>query len=269
MPENRYITSKQYSIPSHGHTSKRSVPLTVILAVIFINIYGIIGLAFTGLGSVGAIVFTPNIDFVSPFHFGDETKQTDGTITDVFSTNASIDDRNVRAYHFTFTYNGTAYNNISYSTSARYTKGSAVNVEFEPDHPLIARIEGMDMKPFGLELIFVYLFPVTGLCFIVVAFRKKLRNIHALRYGHMTRGRLVNKTDTGAVINNRHVIDCHFTFKDMNGNEFTAIGSTHKPELVEDEAEERIIYDPDDPANAVVVDAMPASVRKFLSSVPG
>ena len=127
----------------------------------------------------------------------------------------------------------------------------------------------MSVKPAGLWMLFIYIFPGVGFLFLFFAFKKGLSKIGTIRYGIITRGKFINKESTGGSINGQTIYDLFFTFTDMSGNVHTATGSTHKIEAVMDEPEERIIYDPSNPSGAVVVDAMPVSVRKFLESVPG
>ena len=238
-------------------------------SVIFNNIYCYIGLSFSGIGLIFAALFTPVIDFVSPFHFGSDALTVQGAITEAERTNVSLNEENVIKYRYTFEYMGRSYTGISYSTDNNYRNGQRVNVEFEPDNPQISRIEGMSVKPAGLWMLFIYIFPGVGFLFLFFAFKKGLSKIGTIRYGIITRGKFINKESTGGSINGQTIYDLFFTFTDMSGNVHTATGSTHKIEAVMDEPEERIIYDPSNPSGAVVVDAMPVSVRKFLESVPG
>jgi len=269
MEKSRYIKQPVPSYKTGFHDEARRVPLRIMLSVIFNNIYGYMGLSFAGMGMLFALIFTPMIDFSSPFHFGDSSLKTTGAVSQVEKTNMSVNEETVIRYEFTFTYMGRSYSGTSYSTEHSYRPDDSVPVEFEPSDPSICRIEGMGMKPAGMFLLFIYIFPLIGFVFLYFAFKKGIQKIHAIRYGIMTRGKFVKMESTGGSINDRSIYDLHFAFKDRLGNEYTAIGSTHLIEQVQDEPEERIIYDPDNPGNSVVVDAMPSSVRKFLSSVPG
>lgn len=269
MGKSRYIVQPVPSYAGSLRTQKRNVPLRIVLSVIFNNIYGYIGLSFAGIGLIFAALFTPVIDFVSPFHFGSDALTVQGAITEAERTNVSLNEENVIKYRYTFEYMGRSYTGISYSTDNNYRNGQRVNVEFEPDNPQISRIEGMSVKPAGLWMLFIYIFPGVGFLFLFFAFKKGLSKIGTIRYGIITRGKFINKESTGGSINGQTIYDLFFTFTDMSGNVHTATGSTHKIEAVMDEPEERIIYDPSNPSGAVVVDAMPVSVRKFLESVPG
>jgi hypothetical protein len=227
------------------------------------------GLSFGGMGMLFCILFTPMIDFKSPFYFGDDVIKTEGIVSEVSATNVSVNDDTVVEYKFVFHYMGKAYNGVSYSTDHNYKADDSVPVEFDPADPSIARIEDMSLKPMGLAVLFIYIFPAIGFSFLFICFKKGIPAIRAIRYGTMTRGRFVKMESTGGSVNDQTIFDIYFSFKDAFGNEHTAIGSTHKTGPVRDEPEERIIYDPENPSTAVIVDAMPAAVRKFLESVPG
>lgn len=269
MEKNVYQKQTIPSYPKGNRKVQRSISPLVALSVMFNNIHGYMGLSFAGLGMIFVIVFTPMVDFISPFYFGDDAEKTSGIVTEVNSTNVSVNEDNVLEYKFVFTYMGRTYSGVSYSTDRSFTVDQNAPVEFEPDNPAIARIEDMDLKPMPIFVLFVFIFPGIGFVFLYFAFRKGIPKINAIRYGIMTRGKFMKMEATGGSINNQTIYDCHFSFKDRMGNEFTAVGSTHKTELIRDEAEERIIYDPENPANSVVVDAMPSLVRRFLSSIPG
>ncbi len=269
MEQKQYLKNKLPAFSGTACTMERQVPLTVILSVLFMNIWGYMGLSFTGIGMIFCVVFTPLIDFVSPFAFGNNTEITGGVVTDVNPTNISVNEKTVVEYRFFFTYTGKTYKGISYSTEHNCKAEQSVPVEFKPDDPSVARIKGMDLKPVGLFALFIYIFPAIGLSFLFLAIKRGIPAIKALKCGLITRGTFVRMESTGGSINNQTIFDVYFTFKDITGREYTAKGSTHKTWLVQDEPEERIIYDPGDPANAVVIDAMPSAVKKFLSSIPG
>lgn len=252
-----------------SHKVQRSVPPLVALSVLFNNIFGYMGLSFAGMGMIFVVVFTPMVDFVSPFYFGDDAMTVSGIVTEVNSTNVSVNDDRVLEYKYTFDYMGRSYSGVAYSTEHKYKVDQNAPVEFEPSSPSISRIEDMALKPMPIFVMFVLIFPAIGFVFLYFAFRKGIPKIHAIRYGIMTRGKFLKMEATGGSINNQTIYDCYFSFKDRPGNDYTAAGSTHKTEFVRDESEERIIYDPDNPAISVVVDAMPSTVRKFLSSIPG
>lgn len=269
METSRYISQAVPSYRGAAGSVSRSVPVRVILSVIFNNIFGYMGLSFGSLGMIFAAVFMPMADLVSPFHFGSDALKVPGTVTEVKRTNVSVNEETVIEYSYVFSYMGTSYKGRSYSTGHSYRPDQTVTVEVEPDNPGISRIENMSVRPVGIWVLFILIFPLIGFVFLYFAFKKGIPKIRTLRHGIMTRGKFVKSEGTGGSINGQTIYDLYFSFKDLSGIERTAIGSTHKTGPVLDEPEERILYDPADPTGAVVVDAMPASVRRFLSSVPG
>lgn len=249
---------------AHRTKSARYVPVLVRLSILFVNIWGLMGITFSSVGLLASLLFLTEIDFVSPFHFGKNTAESDGIVWTISATGASVNKKRVYAYKFHFTSRGNDYEGISYSHSSNLDPADHVVVEYDTLDPSIARIKGMRVKPFGIHLSFVFLFPMIGILFLVLSVKKGIPQVQAVRYGVLTRGILYKSVPTGGKINNREIYDMYFRFTDQSGTERNAIGSTHKTELLEDEAQERIVYDPDNPGNAVVVDAMPGRVRKFI-----
>lgn len=270
MEKKKYRKQEASSFTKGRHRVQRRLTLYVIVSILFFNFLAIISLIAGSIGLLLALSLAPLIDFVTPFNFGDDVIQARGTLTEKSGTNVSIDENVVSAYHFSYSYLGKTYNGVSYTTGNLYKVNDSVPVEIEADDPAIARIEGMDVKPVHFVFsIFVIMFPLPGLVFLAYTFYKRVPYIHAIRYGIMTRGKFVRMMETGTVINKKTMYDVYFQFNDESGKKYTAIGTTLNTDLVQDEPEERIIYDPDNPSNAVVVDALPAAVRKFLASVPG
>ena len=122
MEKSRYIGQTLPSYKGAVHTLRRAVPLKVILSVIFNNIYGYIGLSFGGLGMIFVLMFTPMIDFVSPFYFGDDALHASGTVTDMNPTNVSVNEATVMEYRYVFSYIGRSYTGVSYSIDHNYRK---------------------------------------------------------------------------------------------------------------------------------------------------
>ena len=114
------------------------------------------------------------------------------------------------------------------------------------------------MGLFGLMPI---IFPLVGLCLMTVGLRKGIRGNRLLAIGHQTTGKLKSKVATSTKINNRTVFKLTFEFTAADGIGYEAVGKTHKPEKLEDEAEEPLLYNPILPSYVVMLDALPGSPR--------
>jgi hypothetical protein len=88
-----------------------------------------------------------------------------------------------------------------------------------------------------------------------------LRASRLLGSGRMALGKLIAKEPTNMRVNNRTVYKMTFEFVDGNGRTCTMRTRTSEPEKLEDDAEERILYDPERPECAVTLDTLPGGAE--------
>jgi len=124
----------------------------------------------------------------------------------------------------------------------------------------------MRMSAFGKWSLLVVLFPLIGIVQLIFAYLRGKKRIRLLQNGWLVFGKITGKERTNMKINNNRVYKFSFQFE-ANGATYTGITKTHKPGLLEDEAKERIIYDPNRPEKAMMVDALPRAVRRYFEGV--
>ncbi len=107
----------------------------------------------------------------------------------------------------------------------------------------------------------VVIFPTVGLCSVLVGLRRGLKAIGLLKRGMPAKGTLVNKEITNTKLNNNTVYKLTFEFTDNNGQTHEAVAKTHQPNLLEDDDLEPLMYDPLNPAHAILIDHLPGSPR--------
>lgn len=120
--------------------------------------------------------------------------------------------------------------------------------------------------PWVLYLVIVG-FPLIGLAFIATGLRKGLRGLRLLTHGIPAMGRLVDKKPTNVQINDTPVIAMTFQFHTVDGRQARCVAKTHLTRDLEDDAEEPLVYDPLDPAQAVLLDDLPGKPRINDSSI--
>ena len=116
----------------------------------------------------------------------------------------------------------------------------------------------------GLELLpslALGCFPFIGLAFIAVGLRKGLRALRLLRNGIYTQGRLVGEQATAVQINDTTVMAMTFEFKTVDGRSARCVANTHLVHDLKDDAEEPLVYAPEDPSVAVLLDELPGKPR--------
>ncbi|MBW2733698.1 MAG: hypothetical protein JRH20_15025 [Deltaproteobacteria bacterium] len=93
-----------------------------------------------------------------------------------------------------------------------------------------------------------------------MAFSRGLKVLKLLRHGVLTQAKLSSKTATGGEINERRVYELKFRFE-VGGQRYAAMARTHEPEKLEDDATEALLYLPQDPSHARLIDHLPGRLK--------
>lgn len=237
----------------------RAVPFSVRLRVLFGGFNNQFGWAFFGFGMIFVWVFALNADFVSPILFSFQSNTVGGIVESVETTNATEND--VQVYQVKYVYFdhlGRQHQGSSYSTGEPGV-GARVFIEFLPYAPSISRIEGMRRAIFGPFAVVSILFPLVGLGFLVSGIKYGLKANRLLAQGRIAFGKLISSEMTNTSINNRPVMKLRFAFETHEGEDWEVVAKTHEPEDLRDEPQEPLLYDPEDPSYAVLLDNLPGS----------
>jgi len=122
-------------------------------------------------------------------------------------------------YHYADT-DGRRLVGTSYATGLHLDAGTRVTVEYTGRNAAVSRITGMRTTPVGLGIAFVLLFPLAGGLVALVGTYKGIR-------------------------------------APAEGGTYEVVGHTHRPENLEDEPQERVVYDPRNPVDAALLDELP------------
>ncbi len=251
---------------SFSDPTPRVIPFGMKLKVRFFSFYFLFGSAFFLFGLPFSFVFISNSDISSLFASKDGYEKTIGVVRSINSTNSSENKRNIMEYNYTYTISQKTLDGTSYSSHYNYQAGDTITIQYDPKDAHISNIEGMRTQEFSGFLLFTLLFPGIGLVFMLVGLRLGKKNLTILTHGILSKGKFVRKERTGTKINNQMVYKIYFEFKDAQGQITQAMVKSHKPYLVQDEAEEPILYLANDPQKATMVDLLPKSVRKYLEA---
>lgn len=235
----------------------RAVPLMVRSKVLFGGFLNLFGWVFFGFGLIFFWVFAMNADLGSFFHFRGEPETAPGVVLQSRATGASENKRKVYAVDYSFTAHGAQYQGMSYSTGERPSPKDPVTVEFVRGNPSISRVQGMRRAMFSGWAAFVCVFPLVGLVFVVFGLKSGFRANHLLANGKVGFATLKSKTPTNTRVNNQTVHKLTFELVADTGNTYEVTAKTHRPEVLEDEAKEVVLYDPQNPSYAVMLDSLP------------
>ena len=237
----------------------RPVPFSLSILT-SLNGFAQTGFAVLAFSSIFFWVFAANADF-SSLTFKAAHGRVSGTVTRIVDTDARQNRSTIHANHYQYSVAGKTFEGVSYSNGDEVRQGDRVLVEYFEDAPQTSRIAGQRRKLFGAGAAFVVIFPLIGLAFVVGGVRKGNRRARLLRDGVCTTGVLKNKRPTNTTVNNRRVYDLDFEFSARDGRRCTATARTSMVERLTDEREEPLLYDPENPDDAVMLDEAPSRPR--------
>ena len=236
----------------HFAPAPRHVPFSLRIINAF-NVFGQVGWALFAFGSIFFWTFVMNADF-SGLTMRGALQRAAARVTEVESTGASVNRQAVMANHYEFSVAGRLYRGVSYGSSAP----TDVEVEFKDGDPETSRIVGMRRKMFGPGVAFVTIFPAIGFAIAFFAMRHGIKKNAILRDGLLASGTLVEKVPTNMTVNNQRVFELTFEFTTRNGQRAQAKTRTSQPSRLEDDAQEQLLYDPQKPEDAYLLDEAPA-----------
>ena len=102
---------------------------------------------------------------------------------------------------------------------------------------------------------------LVGIGFATFGYLRGRRSLRLLARGRTARGRLVEEQQALGKVNNRRVFALTFAFETEHGEQHRTTARTHRPELLEDQAEELLLYDPRAPARATLLDHLPGKPK--------
>jgi hypothetical protein len=219
------------------------------------------GWIFFGFGLIFVWVFTAHSDITSIVLFRLQTTTTIGIVKSVQYTNAGEGNAPIYEVKYTYIDNlGKQHHGASY-IKGEPQKAVRVTVEYVSDFPSISRVEGMRREMFSPWTIIIIIFPMIGLGFHTFGIRYGMKANRLLSQGRIAFGTLISSESTGASINNCPVLELTFNIRAEDGLDYDVTAKTHEPEDLRDEAEETLLYDPNNPSTALLLDDLPGSAE--------
>jgi Protein of unknown function (DUF3592) len=244
-----------HTMPMQFTQPPRRVPLSLTVATVFGG-FAQIGWAVFGVGMIFFWAFVGNAD-LSFITFRGAIEQTAGKVTRVEATGASVNETAVMANHYEYSVAGQRFAGTSYTTGSGAAEGEKVTVEYKPDSPDRSRIAGMRRGQFGPFVFFITIFPLIGFVIVYFGTKSGYKRSRLLANGVFTTGKLIDKEPTNMTVNKRRVYALTFEFTARDGRRCEAKAHTSDTARLEDESNEPLLYDPDNPTEAYLLDEVP------------
>jgi len=250
---------------SRTYSKARNINLWMIIRIWFSDVLNVIGFFFFLFSLPFVLVFGAGLFTSSPSF--DETDPTvKAIIQDAIATNSYIND--VRVFEYIYIYkpsSGGTYEGSGFVTGYEYEIGDEIEVKYKRNQPELSLATGMRDGAFGGWItLFILIFPLIGGIMLFFGTKKAVNSIRILKYGEIAQGKFISKESTNVKINEQTVYKLKFEFTAKNGEKYETYSKTHKPHLLEDDEFEKLVYDRDEPKNAVLIDTLPKSVRKYF-----
>jgi hypothetical protein len=247
----------------------RPVPLPVVCSTMY-GVTGVLGGSFLILGLIFTIVFTGGLRPIDEFRlaFGRATAQ--GTVTHVSGTNATENDEPVYEYAFAFTTRREErVTGRCYTTGRQWSVEDDVTVEYLPEDPGVARIQGARMSEFAPWVLFVLIFPIIGGMLFGLSAIGGLRQVMLLRHGLVADARIQSERPTGVTINDEPLIEYTYELITSSGQVFDGTAKALPTGRIGDETPEPALYLPSNPRISTLVDALPLSYPLDVDGLSG
>lgn len=237
----------------------RSVPLSLSIRLRFGGTLGLVGWMFLAIGTGMLLGFST---FAHPLVSArlalDETGTVEGRVLGWSEASVEVNEQPVIGTHFEYTVDGVLYEGLSFAVDHAPEPESRVKVIYAVGDPRASRIDGMMTGAMPLwVLAFLLIFPGAGFVLAFGAFRRGGREVRALRHGRGARAVATDHRPTGTTINEEPEIAVTFSYTDHLGRQHSVVSKTLEPEDLLDEAEEALLYLPERPTVAVLLDSKP------------
>jgi hypothetical protein len=235
----------------------RPVPLPVVCSAM-LGITGMLGAIFLVAGLGFTLVFTGGYRPIDEIRLDRSETTARGTITGLSGTNATENDVPVYEYAFAFTTRrGERAIGRSYVNGEPWSVEDTVTIEYVPDDPRLARIQGARMSEFSPWVLFVLIFPAVGAGFFLSAALSGWRQVILLRYGQVADARILSTRSTGMSVNDVPVLAYSYEIRTGTGEVFEGSARALPNGQVGDEESEPALFLPGNPSRSTLVDAIP------------
>jgi hypothetical protein len=228
------------------------------LAILFGGVLQQIGWLFAAVGLLFSQIFVAQSEVIHWLDRG-EWLRVPGEVLAIEETGAAVNQANVYRLRFSFEAEGRRHEGECHAEGHLVSVGEAAEIEYRAGNPALARVVGARHELFPAGLAFMLIFPLAGLLMAFFSMRKNIEAIDLIVNGRVAYGKRISREPTGVQINNQPVYRYTFRFETPDGQQHEAHGETHQPRLLEDDAEEMLLYAESRPEYAVMYDAVPGA----------
>lgn len=237
----------------------RHVPASLRRVLMTLGVPSTIGALFLAMGMFVLFSFTNALQMSRAVFSHLDAKMVDANVVSVSATSVTVNEDPVMAVSADYSAAGRSLRVTSFTTAPMVSEGDVVGVRYSNTMPSMAVIDGLSASTVpSWGLTFLLIFPVVGAGLLMVQVRRGRQQAHLLAHGVEAEGTFVSKEATGTRVNDIPVMKVTFHFVDARGDTWPATARALDTSRLEDESTERVLYLPEQPAEAMVVDEIPS-----------
>jgi len=249
-----------------GYKNKRNIPLTIMLRIWLASALTIIGIILSLFMLPFSLTMVPFSDIFST-SFNSNDPVAIGIIIESNETSAEIGSESVYEYKYQYQLpDGRIYARTGYNTGERKNTGEEIGISYKQSNP--AKFRAVDLRNSLFEgytaAIFILLFQAGGLTMLYSGTRKALRRIYILRVGVISNAKLVNRNPPDDLIDERAIYDLTFEFTASDSKIYKVVFTLSSVKNITDEGYEILVYDPEKPEKAVLLDQLPKGIKNLF-----
>jgi len=242
------------------------IPLRIRILHLFGRTSFIIGFLFTLIGLAFVIFFGLQINWQIRLAGKQDLVPTQGVITGFQETKYSVNENPLFNYNYRYsdqTENIHSGNFMEFE--GIYSIGQSIDIEYIKDSPSISRFKGRDRKNLDQIMFLGGMGAIlAGLFFLIPSSRRTRRERKIIMAGKPAEGSLIHAEPTNLKVNEQTVYKLTYEFKVEKNNSEKCFIRSHLIRNLSKNHKEKLIYDPGNPSNAIILDTLPDPVARYI-----
>jgi hypothetical protein len=185
-----------------------------------------------------------------------------GRIATVYPTNFSVNDYAVWGFTYRYPAAGLEWAGNSFGSDSTLRPGQPVKIEYSVKHPAISRLKGASSAPIGTEGLIVGLTFLGAGLWMGLKSAYRVRRLLAITDDMATTEALYERTSTESWQDDEKRYVFHYTYQ-VSCQRYTR--RVEASSFAPSRNRELLVFQGDNPANAVLASALPAFIRTRLA----
>lgn len=242
------------------------IPVRIRIMHLFGRTSFIIGFIFTIIGIAVISFFSLQINWRMYFAGEKDLVVTTGKISGSQETRYSVNDAPLFNYNYRYYDQAENIHEGNFlEFEGQYSMGEDIEIKYLKKVPSNSRYAGRDRKNFD-QIMFLGGIGalLAGLLFIIPSSRKTRKERKIIMAGLPAEAKLLEAVPTNLRVNEQPVYNLTFEFTDGRKSVKKCFVRSHLIRNFSDGHKEKLIYDPRQPSNAVIIDTLPTPVAKYI-----